>query len=63
MNRLARSWLLYGGMAAFLLGCTLIGTPLFWSPLSDGEWRFLMYCGIVSTTVGIVALVVAAFVG
>ena len=63
MNRTARSWVLYGGIAAFLLGCSLIGAPLILSPLSDHQWLALVWAGTCSTTVGIVAVVITAFVG
>jgi hypothetical protein len=63
MNRAARSWVLYVGVAAFFLGCSLIGTPLIWEPLSDSQWLALMWAGTGSTTVGIVTLVIVAFVG
>jgi hypothetical protein len=46
-------------LAAFIVGCTLIGTPLFWAPHSDGQWLFLMWSALGSTTVGIVAMVIA----
>jgi len=63
MNRMTRSWLLYGGIAAFFMGCSLIGAPLFWEQLSDRQWLALMWAGTCATTVGIVAVVVIAFVG
>ena len=61
MNRLALSRVLYGGIAAFLLGCTLIGTPLVWTPLTDGEWTFLFWSGTSAMVIGIACVVVAVF--
>jgi hypothetical protein len=63
MTRMARSWVLYGGIAAFVLGCSLLGTPLIWEPPSDGQWLALVWAGTGSITAGIVAVVIIAFIG
>ena len=53
--------MLYGDIAAFLLGCTLVGATLFWTPLSDGEWTFLLWAGVCAMVADTACMVVAVF--